>query len=74
MAGAVCLIYGEEIDDQSNYDLVFDLGVLPAQGAFGVTQSEGWPQDTGGRKRAHHEGPSEKGPGRHYHQILHPRL
>lgn len=39
MAGAVRLIYGKDIDDQSNYDLVFDLGVLPAQEAFGAMKA-----------------------------------
>lgn len=39
MAGAVRLIYGKDIDDQSNYDLVFDLGVLPAQGAFAAIKA-----------------------------------
>lgn len=39
MAGAVRLIYGKEIDDQSNYDLVFDLGVLPAQEAFAAIKA-----------------------------------
>ena len=78
MAGAVRLIYGKDIDDQSNYDLVFDLGVLPAQEAFAAIkaalESEGWPQDTRGRKRAHDEGPRKKGPGRYHHQVLHPGL
>lgn len=39
MAGAVRLIYGKDIDDQSSYDLVFDLGILPAQEAFAAIKA-----------------------------------
>jgi len=39
MAGTVRLIYGKDIDDPSNYDLVFDVGVLPVEEAFNATRA-----------------------------------
>jgi cytidylate kinase len=39
MAGTVRLIYGKDIDDPSNYDLVFDVGVLPIQEAFNAMKA-----------------------------------
>lgn len=39
MAGAVHLIYGKGIDDPSNYDLFFDVGVLPVQEAFAAIKA-----------------------------------
>jgi cytidylate kinase len=39
MAGAVRLIYGKDIDDPSNYDVVFDLGVLPVQETFATIKA-----------------------------------
>jgi cytidylate kinase len=39
MAGAVRLIYGKDIDDPSNYDLFFDVGVLPVQEIFAAIKA-----------------------------------
>jgi cytidylate kinase len=39
MAGAVRLIYGKDIDDPTNYDVIFDLGVLPIQETFATIKA-----------------------------------